>query len=64
MDTDLRHILPAEDDPRDVELTLRALLESLHVVKPVDFGEFVDAVRQVAVFCALPNEPAPVGQLP
>jgi hypothetical protein len=63
MDTDLRHILPAEDDPRDVEFMLPALLESLHVVKPVDFGEFVDAVRQVGVFWALLNEPAPVGQL-
>jgi CheY-like chemotaxis protein len=146
MDTDLRHILLAEDDPRDVELTLQALhdhhlanrvvvvrdgvetLEHLrgaaqgdiglpavllldikmprltgldvlaairedpdlknlpvvmltssredadlqaaydlganaYVVKPVDFNEFVDAVRQVGVFWALLNEPAPVGQL-
>jgi hypothetical protein len=45
MDTHLRHILPEEDDPRVVEFMLQALLESLHVVKPVDFGEFLDAVR-------------------
>ena len=30
-----------------------------YVVKPVDFNEFVDAVRQVGVFWALLNEPAP-----
>ena len=146
MDMNLRHILLAEDDPRDVELTLQALhehhlanrvvvardgvetlehlrgavqgdtglpavllldikmprltgldvlariredpdLKSLpvvmltssreeadlqaaydlganaYVVKPVDFGEFVDAVRQVGVFWALLNEPVPVGRL-
>jgi CheY-like chemotaxis protein len=145
MDMDLRHILLAEDDPRDVELTLQALREhhlanrvvvardgvetlehlrgaahsdlglpavllldikmprltgldvlariredpdlknlpvvvltssreeadlqtaydlgaNAYVVKPVDFNEFVDAVRRVGVFWALLNEPAPVGQ--
>ncbi len=33
-----------------------------YVVKPVDFKEFVDAARQVGVFWALLNEPAPVGR--
>jgi hypothetical protein len=56
MDTDLRDFLLAEDYPRDVETP-----EFLHVVKPVDFGESVDAVRQVVVFWALFNEP--VGQV-
>lgn len=30
-----------------------------YVVKPVDFQEFVDAVRQVGAFWALVNEPPP-----
>jgi CheY-like chemotaxis protein len=147
MDIDLRPILLAEDDPRDVELTLEALHEhhlanrvvvvrdgvetleylrssakageapglpavllldikmprlggldvlarirsdpdlkdlpvvmltssregpdlqaayelgaNAYVVKPVDFNEFIDAVRQVGAFWALLNEAAPVGQ--
>ena len=28
-----------------------------YVVKPVDFGEFMDAVRQLGVFWAAVNEP-------
>ena len=33
-----------------------------YVMKPVDFTEFVDAVRRVGVFWALLDEPAPVGR--
>ena len=33
-----------------------------YVVKPVDFSEFIDAVRQIGGFWALLNEPAPAGQ--
>ena len=31
-----------------------------YVVKPVDFSEFMDAVRQIGVFWAVLNEPPPV----
>jgi hypothetical protein len=66
MDVDLRNILVAEDDPRDAELTLQALREHrlayrMVVVKPVDFGESIDAVKQIGGFWALLNEPAPMG---
>jgi CheY-like chemotaxis protein len=30
-----------------------------YVVKPVDFGRFVDAVRQLGMFWAVVNEPPP-----
>jgi DNA-binding NarL/FixJ family response regulator len=30
-----------------------------YVVKPVDFGRFVDAVKQVGMFWAVVNEPPP-----
>jgi len=33
-----------------------------YVVKPVDFGEFVNAVKQVGVFWAAVNEPPPHGK--
>ena len=33
-----------------------------YVVKPIDFSEFIDAVRQIGGFWALLNEPAPIGQ--
>jgi len=52
MDVELRSILLAEDDPRDVELTLQALLEH-HV------ADRVVVVRDGVE--ALLNEPAPVG---
>ena len=31
------------------------------VVKPVDFGQFVEAIRALGVFWAIVNEPPPVG---
>jgi hypothetical protein len=30
-----------------------------YVVKPVDFGEFMDAVRHIGLFRAVVNEPPP-----
>ena len=33
-----------------------------YVVKPVDFSEFIDAIKQIGGFWALLNEPAPAGQ--
>ena len=33
-----------------------------YVVKPIDFSEFIDAVRQIGGFWALLNEPAPMGR--
>ena len=33
-----------------------------YVVKPVDFSEFIDAIKQIGGFWALLNEPAPVAQ--
>jgi len=37
-----------------------ALGANAYVVKPVDFGQFVDAVRQVGAFWAVLNEPPPL----
>jgi DNA-binding response OmpR family regulator len=59
----LGRILLVEDDPKDVELTLTAL-EEYHlanevVVKPVDFHEFVNAIRELGIFWAIINEPPP-----
>jgi CheY-like chemotaxis protein len=36
-----------------------ALGANAYVVKPVDFGQFVDAVKQVGAFWAVLNEPPP-----
>jgi len=36
-----------------------ALGANAYVVKPVDFQQFVDAVRQIGVFWAVVNEPPP-----
>jgi len=35
-----------------------------YVVKPVDFGEFMRAIKQLGVFWAAMNEPPPVGSEP
>ena len=35
-----------------------------YVVKPVEFGEFVNAVKSIGVFWAVVNEPPPVGEGP
>jgi hypothetical protein len=34
------------------------------VVKPVDFSEFMNAVKELGVFRALINEPPPAGAKP
>ena len=53
----LKTILLAEDDPEDVELMLAALEEN--VVKPVDFSEFMRAVKKLGAFWSGVNEPPP-----
>jgi CheY-like chemotaxis protein len=40
-----------------------ALGVNAYVVKPVDFKEFIEAVKQVGVFWAVINEVPPVGKL-
>ena len=35
-----------------------------YVVKPVEFGEFVNAVKSIGVFWAVVNEPPPAGERP
>jgi hypothetical protein len=56
----LGRILLVEDDPKDVELTLTALDGvNAYVVKPVDFHEFVNAIKELGVFWAIINEPPP-----
>jgi DNA-binding NarL/FixJ family response regulator len=68
---ELKRILLAEDNPEDVELTLAALKEhqlvnesyrlgvNAYVVKPVDFREFILAVKSLGLFWAVFNEPPP-----
>ncbi len=48
-----------EDLARSYKLGVNA-----YVVKPVEFGEFVNAVRSIGVFWAVVNEPPPVGDAP
>ena len=55
----LGRILLVEDDPKDVELTLTALGVNAYVVKPVDFREFVSAIKELGVFWAIINEAPP-----
>ena len=57
----LGRVLLVEDDPKDVELTLTAyqLGVNAYVVKPVDFHEFVNAVKELGVFWAVVNQPPP-----
>jgi len=51
-------ILTSSRESRDLEECYR-LGVNAYVVKPVRFGEFVEAVKQVGVFWALINEPPP-----
>ena len=64
MDIDLRPILLAEDDLRDGVETLECLRgpATASARRDARRRSCVDAVRQVGVFWALLNEPAPVGQ--
>ena len=56
-------ILLVEDNPDEEALTLRAFQKNnanSYVCKPVDFAEFVDAVRQLGLYWLLLNERPPV----
>ena len=46
-----------QDLMRSYELGVNA-----YVVKPVDFKEFIDAVKQIGVFWAMINELPPIGK--
>lgn len=51
-------ILTSSRESRDLEKCYQ-LGVNAYVVKPVQFGEFVEAVKQIGVFWALLNEPPP-----
>ncbi len=51
-------VLTSSREPRDLEECYRLGVNAF-VVKPVHFGEFVEAVKQVGVFWAVVNEPPP-----
>ncbi|MEK7249635.1 MAG: response regulator [Bacteroidota bacterium] len=51
-------VLTSSRESRDLEECYK-LGVNAYVVKPVQFKEFVDAVREVGVFWALINEPPP-----
>jgi CheY-like chemotaxis protein len=59
-DPELRKIpvimLTTTDDPREVE-RCHALGCSNYVVKPVDYGKFAEAIKQVGLFIALVQVP-------
>ncbi|HEX9078152.1 MAG TPA: response regulator [Desulfuromonadaceae bacterium] len=55
-------ILTSSREERDLVESYR-LGVNAYVVKPVDFKEFVNAVRDLGVFWALINEPPPLGRL-
>ena len=61
-DPALKHLpvvmLTSSREEPDLEASY-ALGANAYVVKPVDFQQFVDAVRQVGVFWAVVNEPPP-----
>jgi len=52
-------VLTSSREERDLVESYR-LGVNAYVVKPVDFTEFMDAVRKLGVFWALVNEPPPV----
>ena len=62
-DDDLRVVpvvvLTSSREERDLVQSYR-LGANAYVVKPVDFHEFVDAVRNLGVFWAMINQPPPV----
>ena len=49
-------MLTTTDDPREVE-RCHALGCSNYVVKPVDYGKFAEAIKQVGLFIALVQVP-------
>ena len=52
-------ILTSSREVRDLEQAY-ALGVNAYVVKPVHFGEFVKAVKEIGVFWAIINEPPPI----
>jgi CheY-like chemotaxis protein len=62
-DPSLRHIpvvmLTSSREERDLCVSY-SLGVNAFVVKPVDFGQFVEAIRSVGAFWALVNEPPPI----
>ena len=66
-DPRLRHIpivmLTSSREEKDL-YTSYSLGVNAFVVKPVDFGQFVEAIRAVGAFWALVNEPPPLSLHP
>jgi len=55
-----KFILLVEDNPDDEALTRRAGLgANSYIRKPVDFGQCVEAVRQLGLYWLVLNEPPP-----
>lgn len=51
-------ILTSSREERDLAESYR-LGVNAYVVKPVDFGQFIDAIRRIGFFWAITNEPPP-----
>ncbi len=54
-------VLTSSREERDLVESYR-LGVNAYVVKPVDFAEFMNAVKELGVFWALVNEPPPGGR--
>ncbi len=54
-------VLTSSREERDLVESYR-LGVNAYVVKPVDFAEFMNAVKELGVFWALVNEPPPAGR--
>ena len=52
-------VLTSSREERD-KIASYKLGVNAYVVKPVDFHEFVNAIKELGVFCAIINEPPPV----
>jgi DNA-binding response OmpR family regulator len=51
-------VVTSSREERDM-VSSYALGVNAYVVKPVDFHEFVNAIKELGVFCAIINEPPP-----
>jgi len=64
-DPRLKHIpvvmLTSSREERDLVRSYQ-LGANAYVVKPVDFQQFIDSVKQLGCFWAIVNEPAPAGE--
>jgi CheY-like chemotaxis protein len=64
-DTDLQHIpvvmLTSSREERDLAQSY-ALGANAYVVKPVEFHQFITAVKELGVFWGVINEPPPEGE--